>query len=82
VCVGGAGAGCPEAMENSGFVFSLSAWKYGKEEMGTYSEREWICVWATEGQVDFVAVYVYSCLYHQLLVGERTLKGTRALPRP
>jgi len=48
VCGGSAGVGCPEAMENSGFVFSLSAWKYGKEEMGTYSEREWICVWATE----------------------------------
>jgi len=28
------GAGCPEAMENRGFVFSLSAWKDGKEERG------------------------------------------------
>ena len=26
-------AGCPEAMDNGGFVFSVSAWEYGKEEM-------------------------------------------------
>ena len=37
-------AGCLEAINNGGFVFSLSASKYGKEGMQTYSEREWICM--------------------------------------
>jgi len=43
--------------------FLLSAWEYEKEEMETYDEREWICVWSTE-EKDFVVVYtVYTSVF-------------------
>jgi len=48
-------AGCPEAMNNGGFVFFLSAWEYKMEKMETYRKREWISV--VHGSGAFRCVY-------------------------
>ena len=56
------GAGL-EAKNNGSLSFYFAGTRVWKREVGAYSGRECICMVIAGRWEDFVAVYIYSCLY-------------------